>query len=74
MTEHGRRLFTRETLLLVALLFVGVAGPGLARHALGTAGYDLLGTIVFVLGYAGMVVVVWYGWIRPLDISGPDGR
>lgn len=74
MTDHGRGLLTRESLLLAAILLVGVAGSGLARHALGAAGHDTLGTIVFVLGYAGMVFVVWYGWIRPLDPVGPDAQ
>jgi hypothetical protein len=30
--------------------------------------------VVFVVGYAGMVVLVWWGWVRPLDITGPAGR
>lgn len=65
---------TRDKILLVAILFVGVAGSGLARRFLGELGYNGIGRIVFVLGYAGMVVVVWYVWVRPLDITGPRGR
>ncbi|MFB6131307.1 MAG: hypothetical protein ABEJ28_10855 [Salinigranum sp.] len=72
--ESGRRLLTRETLLLAAILFVGVVGPGLARRALGLAGHSTLGMIVYVVGYGGMVLVVWYGWIRPLEITGPGGK
>lgn len=63
---------TRDKLLLVALLFVGVAGSGIVRRLLGELGYDALGAVVFVLGYGGMVVAIWYGWIRPMDITGPD--
>lgn len=74
MSEGDSGLVTRNALLLAAILFVGVAGPGVARYALGEAGYDTVGTVVFVLGYAGMVFVVWYGWIRPLDPVGPDAR
>ncbi|RDI73122.1 hypothetical protein DWB78_12005 [Halopelagius longus] len=62
---------TRDKLLLVAILFVGIAGSGIARRALGELGYNEVGRIVFMLGYAGMVVAIWYGWIRPLDITGP---
>jgi hypothetical protein len=64
----------RGVLLLALVLLVGVAGPGLARRFLGEAGYGNLGRLVFVLGYGTMVVVVWYVWIRPLDITGPSGR
>ena len=74
MTETGGRLVTHDTILLAAILLIGVVAPGLARRALGVAGYSTLGTIVFVLGYAGMVFLVWYGWIRPLDITGPGGE
>jgi hypothetical protein len=67
----GRRLFTRNTLLLAAVFVVGVAGSGIARRLLGEAGYNDLGVVVFVLGYAGMVFVVWFGWVRPLELTGP---
>ncbi len=67
----GRR---RNILLLALVLFVGVVAPGLARRALGVAGYSNLGRIVFVLGYGLMVLTIWYVWIRPLDLTGPSGR
>jgi hypothetical protein len=72
--EGGRQLFTRNTLLLALVFVVGVAGSGIARRFLGEAGYDALGTAVFVVGYAGMVLIVWFGWIRPLDLTGPADR
>ncbi|WP_049986487.1 hypothetical protein [Halobellus rufus] len=81
MTDDTRResgdgagLFelTRDKLLLAALLVVGIAGSGVARRLLGEAGYDDLGAIVFVLGYGGMIVAIWYAWIRPMDITGPN--
>jgi hypothetical protein len=53
---------------------VGVAGSGIARRFLGELGYDTLGMVVYVLGYGGMVVLVWWGWLRPLDITGPVDR
>jgi len=74
--EHGEDggLFelTRDKLLLAALLFVGIAGSGIARRLLGELGYNDLGALVFVLGYGGMILTLWYVWIRPMDISGPD--
>ncbi|WP_435068837.1 hypothetical protein [Haloplanus sp. C73] len=65
---------TRDTILILLLLVVGIGGSGLARGLLAEQGYDALGSAVFVVGYGTMVVVLWYGWIRPLDITGPSGR
>jgi hypothetical protein len=72
--DEERRLFelTRDKLLVAALLLVGIAGSGLARRTLGELGYDDLGALVYILGYGGMVVALWYGWIRPMDLTGPD--
>ena len=67
----GRR---RNVLLIAVVLSVGIVVPGLARRALGVAGYSNLGRIVFVLGYGLMVLTIWYVWIRPLDLTGPPGR
>lgn len=67
-----REWFTTDRLLLIALLVVGIAGTGIVRRFLGELGYNGLGRLVFALGYGGMVVAIWYGWIRPLEITGPD--
>jgi hypothetical protein len=72
--SDGGTIFTRSALLLVATIVVGVAGSGIARRFLGEAGFGTLGVVVFVLGYAGMILVVWLGWIRPLEITGPTER
>ena len=70
-TAGGGRV-DRDTLLLVAILLVGIAGTGLVRRLLGEAGYNGLGRLAWILGYGGMILVVWYGWVRPLDITGPE--
>jgi hypothetical protein len=73
-SESGwRQLLSGDKLLLAVILLVGVAGSGIARRTLGELGYDTLGTVIYVLGYGGMVFIVWWGWIRPLDITGPSG-
>jgi hypothetical protein len=64
----------RDALLVIALLVVGIGGSGIARGLLHEQGYDALGSAVFVMGYGTMVFLLWYGWIRPLDITGPKGR
>lgn len=73
MAEVNFRQFLRSDMLLLALvLFVGIAGSGVARWGFGQIGLATIGDIVYVMGYGGMVFVLWYGWIRPLDIRGPE--
>ena len=72
--DDERSFFTRDKLLLLVVVVTGIVLPGLARRFLGEAGYADVGTVVFVLGYAGMIFLVWYGWIRPLELTGPIDR
>lgn len=73
MSENGdERWFDRSKLTFIAVLVIGIVVPGLARWALGNAGYPTVGAFVFVTGYATMVFVLWFGWVRPMDITGPD--
>jgi predicted amino acid dehydrogenase len=53
------------------VLTAGVVIPGFAVFVLAQNGYDTLGTAVWVVGYIGMVLFIWYRWIRPLDLTGP---
>lgn len=54
----------------MAILVGGVIGFGLADFALSSAGYGELGMVVWGGGYLLTMAVLWYGWVRPLDISG----
>jgi len=65
---------SQDTLLVIAILVVGIGGSGIARGLLVERGFDALGSVVFVLGYGTMVVLLWWGWVRPLDITGPSER
>ncbi len=67
-----REFLSSDMLLLAVVLLVGIAGSGVARWGLGQLGLHTLGQLVFVMGYGGMIFVIWYGWIRPLDIRGPE--
>jgi len=62
----------------VAVVLTGVAGTGLVVRLLNEAGYGSLGSVFWFTGYATMVLVLWYGWVRPLDIgtdpTGPADR
>ncbi|NIB99886.1 hypothetical protein [Halobacterium sp. R2-5] len=62
---------SRVTLGLVVA--AGIVLPGVANYLLNQAGAPTAGTAVWAVGYASMVLVVWYGWIRPLDLTGPGG-
>lgn len=67
MSSPGRLTFA-------LVLAVGVIGPGLANYFLVQGGYETLGTAVWALGYTTMVIVLWYVWVRPLDLTGPTGH
>lgn len=58
---------------LAALLLAGTAVVGAltfgAQRTVGPAAAD----VVWVVGYGGIVLVAWFLWIRPLDLSGADG-
>ena len=58
---------------LLALLLVGVVGPGLARWWLGRSGYDRVGVAVFVVGYGAAVVLGWRYWLGGVEFTGPEG-
>lgn len=62
---------SRVTLGLVVA--AGIVLPGVANYLLNQAGAPTAGAFVWAAGYASMVFVVWYGWIRPLDLTGPGG-
>jgi hypothetical protein len=65
---------SRDTLLIILLLVLGIGGSGLARGLLAEQGYNAIGSAVFVTGYGTMVFLLWWGWLRPLDITGPSDR
>ena len=67
-----RALLSSDTLLLAVVMFLGVAGSGVAAWGFRQLGLPRLGDLLYIAGYGGMVFVVWYGWIRPLDLTGPE--
>lgn len=63
----------QDALVLTLTVVAVVVLPGLANWALSALGRPWLGSAVWALGYGLGVVFLWYEWIRPLDITGPDG-
>lgn len=57
--------------LLALLMVTGVVVPGVLSYFVGKAGYPTLGSFVWFTGFATMVLLVWYLFIRPLDLTGP---
>jgi len=55
---------------LAAVLFAGIAIPGVSSYLLSEIGADILSQVVWLVGYGGMVLFVWYHWLRPLDLQG----
>ncbi|MEF8774906.1 MAG: hypothetical protein V5A43_00185 [Haloarculaceae archaeon] len=60
-------LSSRHAFVLV--LAVGIAGTGIVVSLFSSAGYGTLGSAVWVLGYGITVLVLWWGWLRPLDLG-----
>lgn len=57
----------------VLVLITGVVVPGVMNYVLAVVlGQEMLGRIVWILGFGMMVFVIWYGWLRPLDFKGPE--
>jgi hypothetical protein len=55
------------------VLATGVAVSGLADFALSQAGYGNVGAYVWAVGYAGTVLVLFFLYLRPIELTGPDG-
>lgn len=60
--------------LFALVLAVGVAVPGTVDFALSQLGYEGLGAVVWVVGYAGAVLLVWAVWLRPLEFDPGGGE
>jgi len=69
-------LSSRQAFVLV--LVAGVVGTGLVVAGVAAAGYQTLASALWVLGYGAAVLVLWHGWIRPLEFgsaaSDPDSE
>lgn len=62
----------REKLAPVLAALAVIVLPGLASFALDEAGYQTVGSAVWAIGYGTGILMLWYVWIRPLDITGPE--
>lgn len=58
-----------DKLLFVVVVLAGVVVPGLANGLFADLGYPTVGTVVWVGGYVGTAVVLWWLFIRPLEFE-----
>lgn len=56
---------------LIAAL--GIVVSGMADYLLSAEGYVGLGRVAWAVGFGVTVVAVWFLWLRPIDLVGPDG-
>lgn len=56
------------------VLFSGIVLPGvLTYYASNFLGQPMLGRVIWVAGYVGTIAVLWQYWLRPMDLTGPEG-
>lgn len=56
--------------LFALVLLVGVAGTGISVRLVNMAGYDTLGMVIWAMGYGTTIFLLWFGWLREMDITG----
>lgn len=57
----------------VLVLVTGIVVPGVMNYVFSVVlGQQMLGRVVWVFGYTLMIAVIWYGWLRPLELTGPE--
>ena len=61
-------------LMFFVIILVGLVGSGLGVYILETANLPRLADFVWVAGYGTTVFLVWFLWIRPLDLVGAVGQ
>ncbi|GAA0226181.1 hypothetical protein ACFFQF_10805 [Haladaptatus pallidirubidus] len=54
-------------------LALGVVVPGMSKYVLTEMGYGFVGTAVFYTGYLTAALLIWYIWVRPLELTGSSG-
>lgn len=57
----------------MVVLALGIALSGLADFALTQAGYASMGAYVWAVGYSGTILVLFFIYLWPMELTGPDG-
>ena len=71
MTEEERSArYGPEIVKIGALVAASIVIPGLASRLLHAVGLSFFGSLVWAMSFFGLVFVVWYLYIRPIDFQG----
>ncbi|MBX0297903.1 hypothetical protein [Haloarcula nitratireducens] len=70
--EHPFGLMSPQFAVLVVL--VGLIGPGLLVHTFEEANLSAVADLVWIVGYGTTIFVVWFIWVRPLDLVGSSAQ
>lgn len=65
----GRPEWVRAMVILAA----GVTLSGVADFTFTQAGFPIIGSYVWASGYAGTILLLFFVYLLPLDLRGPDG-
>ena len=68
MTEFSSRVE------FAIILTLGIVVPGALAYLFSMGGFSQIATIVWVLGYGGAIIAIWYNWIRPIDFEATDSE
>lgn len=60
--------------LFIFIVLVGLIGPGLVVYLLETANLSGVADLVWIVGYGTTIFVVWFIWIRPINLIGSSGH
>lgn len=73
--EHRRYPFGLSSYqLFFFVVLVGLITPGLVVYFLETANLSGVADLVWIVGYGTTIFVVWFIWIRPIDLIGSSGH
>jgi hypothetical protein len=61
-------------LSFVVVVTIGLIGPGFGVYILEGADLSLAADLVWIMGYGTTIFVVWYVWIRPLELLGSSAQ
>ncbi|REA00923.1 hypothetical protein DEQ92_19185 [Haloferax sp. Atlit-6N] len=61
-------------LSFLVVVTIGLIGPGFGVYILEGADLSLAADIVWIIGYGTTIFVVWYVWIRPLELLGSSAQ
>ena len=62
-----------EWVRALVILAVGVTLSGVADFTFTQAGFPIIGSYVWASGYAGTILLLFFVYLFPLDLRGPDG-